>query len=572
MLIRLFVILLLLLWLPCAWSQVRLDIVVKPANKAIKENIQAYIGSLEDYDEEALQRYRSTALSMARQASEALGYYQNSYQVTTVSGNKPKLRIEVALAEPVRLRKVDIQVLGQANQLPVFTELADERLLPGAILHHGAYEDLKSKLQQYALRYGFFMAKFTQQRLDIEPEMGAADISLHFDSGPRYYLGAVEFSEQSWIEPQLLNRLVPFKEGDAYNSAVLARLSQNLQATGYFEQIRVDAVGEPDGPLLVPVRVSLQRVKPRTFGVGAGFSTDIGPRARFNWEQHRINRHGHKLGFETEWSKPQQSVTGWYAIPLEAPLTDQLRFVSGYQREEYVDAQSRRYTYGAQWHKHVGHDWQRVVGLRWDEERYDYGRAQPEKRSQFLLPSLGFSKLKSDSAIDPSVGYRLQADISGAKQDFFADADVLHVSALVRGLITLADKHRFLGRTQVGAIATNNYARIPPSLRFFAGGDQSVRGYDYQSLSPRDEYRNRIGGRYLFAQSVEYQYSLTDTWRIASFVDRGNAVENWTDAMKTGVGVGVRWVSPIGPLRLDWAHALNDDRGWRIHFSMGPEL
>lgn len=572
MLVRIIISLFLILWLPCTWAQVRLEVVVKPANKAVKENIQAYIGSLDDYDEEALQRYRRTIVSMARKASEALGYYQNTYQISAVPGKNPILRIEVALAEPVRLRKVDIQVLGEASQLPIFTEFDDERLQPGAILHHGAYEDLKSKLQQYALRYGFFTAKFTEHRLDIDPENGAADISLHFDSGPRYYLGAVEYSEHAWIEQRLLNRLVPFKEGDAYNSAVLARLSQNLQATGYFEQIRVDAVGEPDGPLLVPVRVSMQPVKPRTFGVGAGFSTDIGPRARFNWEQHRINDRGHKLGFETEWSQPQQSVTGWYSIPLEAPLTDQLRFVSGYQREDYVDAHSRRYTYGAQWHKQVSHDWQRVVGLRWDEESYDYGRVQPERRSQFLLPSIGYSKLKSDSAIDPSVGYRLQADISGAKQDVFADADVLHVSAQARGLITLADKHRLLGRTQVGAIATNNYARIPPSLRFFAGGDQSVRGYDYQSLSPRDEYRNRVGGRYLFAQSVEYQYSLTDTWRIASFADRGNAVDNWSDAMKVGVGVGVRWVSPIGPLRLDFAHALHDERGWRIHFSMGPEL
>lgn len=568
---RILLFFLLLLGCSSLWAQSRVEVVVEPANKEVKENIQAYIGALQDYDAQELQRYSRTAMKQARQASEALGYYNNRYQIHVVADKKPRLRIQVALAEPVRLRKVDIQVLGEASQLPVFSEL-DKRLRSGEVLHHGAYEEMKSKLQQYALRYGFFAAQFTQQRLDIDPNAGVADLSLHFASGARYYFGEVEFPEHSAINASLLERLVPFTPGEPYDSAVLAKLSQNLQSTGYFEQIRVDAIGEPEGPLQVPVQVSLRPVKPRTYGVGAGFSTDVGPRARFNWEQHRINALGHKLGFETQWSRQQQSVSSWYSIPLAAPLTDQLRFVSGYQREDYVDARSRRYTYGVQWHKLIKHDWQRVLGIRWDEERYDYGRTHPRETSQFLLPSIGLSKLKSDSTLDPSVGYRLQLDVSGAKQDVLADADVLHVSALVRGLITLADNHRLLGRTQIGAIATNNYSGIPPSLRFFAGGDQSVRGYDYQSLSPRDEQRNRVGGRYMLAQSIEYQYSLNEKWRLAGFLDRGAAVEKWSDAMKTGVGVGVRWISPIGPLRLDWAQALNDQQGWRIHFSMGPEL
>ncbi len=188
------------------------------------------------------------------------------------------------------------------------------------------------------------------------------------------------------------------------------------------------------------------------------------------------------------------------------------------------------------------------------------------------MPGLGYSILRSDSPLDPSEGYRLQWDVRGAKQDFLADADVLHVSALGRGLITLADKHRFLGRAQVGAIGTNSYEKVPPSLRFFAGGDQSVRGYDYQTLSPRDSQGNREGGRYMFAGSVEYQYSFAEKWRAATFIDQGNSFNSLGDSMNTGAGIGVRWVSPVGPIRLDLARAFNQDKGWRVHFSMGPEL
>ena len=237
-----------------------------------------------------------------------------------------------------------------------------------------------------------------------------------------------------------------------------------------------------------------------------------------------------------------------------------------------MNAKSRRLTLGTLWSKKLPSEWQRNIGLRWEEERYEYDRGASSRRSAFLLPSIGFSRLKSDSALDPSRGYRLQTEVSAGSGDALSDADIVHVTALAKGLVTLADRHRLLGRIELGAVATNKFSAIPPSLRFFAGGDQSVRGYDYQSLSPRDANRNRVGARYLLAKSLEYQYQFADRWRVATFVDRGNAVDSLTDAMKAGVGAGIRWVSPIGPLRLDFAHALHDERGWRIHFSMGPEL
>ncbi|MNQ93077.1 Translocation and assembly module TamA precursor [compost metagenome] len=99
-----------------------------------------------------------------------------------------------------------------------------------------------------------------------------------------------------------------------------------------------------------------------------------------------------------------------------------------------------------------------------------------------------------------------------------------------------------------------------------------MRGYDYQTLSPEDSNGKKVGGRYLLVGSAEYQFPLTEKWRLAAFVDRGNAMDSLNAAMKTGAGFGVRWVSPVGPIRLDLAKALDDPGGYRIHFSMGPEL
>ncbi|MGB8975031.1 MAG: BamA/TamA family outer membrane protein, partial [Pseudomonas capeferrum] len=184
-----------------------------------------------------------------------------------------------------------------------------------------------------------------------------------------------------------------------------------------------------------------------------------------------------------------------------------------------------------------------------------------------------YSYLKSDNRIDPHNGYRLSFESKVAKEGLGSDNNLLYGTALVKGLTTVFDKHRFLGRVQVGGSATNGYNSVPPSLRFFAGGDQSVRGYDYQSLSPENSKGDRIGGRYMVAGSVEYQYSIAEKWRVATFVDQGNSFNKLElPNLKTGVGIGVRWVSPVGPIRLDLAHALDDDGGIRLHFSMGPEL
>ncbi len=563
--------LLLLMLVQSGWAA-RLEVVSKPENKELNANVAALIGDLDGHDAASLRRYQRAAVQQARLAGEALGYYSNRYRSEVLDGEKPVLRVHVRVREPVRLRTVDIRVEGEAAGMDAF-RVRDPRLKPGEQLHHGAYDEIKSALQQQGLRYGFFAGKFTRHRLLVDPAAGAADIELHYDSGPRYRLGAVEFAEAGKIDGRLLAALVPFEDGTPYDSALLAGLSQNLQNTGYFAGVQVDAQGTADGPQVIPVQVRLEPAKPRTLGLGAGFSTDVGPRGSFSWERHRVNSKGHKLGFDSEISKPKQNLSAWYAIPLSSPLSDELRFVAGYQREELVDASSERLTLGTQWRKKVRHDWQRTIGLRWEDERYEYDRGSNRSRhSKFLLPSIGFAKLKSDSALDPSKGYRLQMDVSAGSGNVLSDADVVHVSALARGLTTLADKHRVLARIEVGGVATDKYSSIPPSLRFFAGGDQSVRGYDYQSLSPRDAQRNRVGGRYLVAQSLEYQYEFVERWRAATFIDAGNATDSLTDSMKVGVGAGIRWVSPIGPLRLDFAHALHDDRGWRIHFSMGPEL
>ena len=558
-----------------ASAAAQLDVKITPANSELKANIEGYVGSPGERDQESLEHFSIGAQEQAQRASQALGYYQARVDSEVVKGKDGTLQlvINVQAGEPIHLRNVTVRVDGPAASLKAFRIPESAALKSGAVLNHGHYEDAKRLILNQASRYGFFSGRFTQQRLSVDPAAGVADIYLVYDSGPRYSLGKVSFSGDAPFDDDLLKRMVPFKEGTPYDSELIAELNQAMQASGYFEGVRVDAAPTAAVGQSIPVTVALDTRKPRTMGLGLGYSTDVGPRGKANWTRHWVNPQGHSYGIESEISAPRQNVGLWYDIPLDPPLTDKLRYAGGYQYEEIAgtDTLSKLLTVGPEWHSRLPSGWERVISLKWQREEYRLG--DDSGLSTLLMPGISYSFLRSDNRIDPHNGYRLQFDAQVAKEGLMSDSNLLHGNVLVKGLTTLGQNHRLLGRVQFGGNATNGYKSIPPSLRFFAGGDQSVRGYDYQTLSPENSDGDRIGGRYMVAGSVEYQYSIAEKWRVATFVDQGNSFNTLNlPSLKTGVGIGVRWVSPVGPLRLDLAHALDDDGGIRLHFSMGPEL
>lgn len=554
-----------------AWGQV--EVRIEGDFPALQQNAEAFIGEVEGRSASNLRRYASTATEQVRQALRALGYYRPQIDWQVIDDELPRLELTVKPGEPVRITSSNIRILGPAADDKEFGALQATRLREGEILNHSYYSSLKSSIQNRALRLGYFEGTYTEQKLRVDPEEGTVTIELIYESGPRYRLGNVRFEEGHGFEEQLLQRFVVFEPGVPYHADKLARLNGDLSNSGYFSQVLVDARPDAAAEREIPVVVRLTRRDPRSVAAGLGFSTDVGPRFRGTWTEHWTNPMGHRRGAETELSAPRQSLSTWYELPLDPPMTDSIRLTAGYQREDIEDVESELLTFGQQWQHALDDGWTRILSVRWEGERFKIGEDERET-SKLLLPGVGFSKLSVDSPLDPSRGYRLQVDVTGANRSLFSDTDILQVIGLARGLITVGNGHRFLGRLQVGGIATNQFSDVPPSLRFFAGGDQSVRGYGYQTLSPEDGNGASIGGRYLIVAGAEYQFPLSDSWRLAAFVDEGNSVDNLSDPLATGVGVGIRWISPVGPIRFDIAKGLDEELGggWRLHFSMGPEL
>ena len=567
--------LLLFLWSSSSVAE-QVEVRVKGDFPGLQKNAEAFIGEVKGRSADNLRRYASTAVSQASKALRALGYYSPvvDWKVEEADAEKTaKLVLEITPGDPVRVKSRTIEIRGPAASDSRFKDNLPVHPAEGDILNHGDYTSLRNTLQTRARRRGYFDGRLVTRTLEVDPEALSANIVLVFESGDRYRLGEVSFEEGHWFESRLLQEFVTFEPGIPYHADEIAKLNSDLLGSGYFSGVDIDAVPGNAENGVIPVGIGLTRRDPRSLAAGLGFSTDVGPRFRGTWREHWINPMGHKRGAETELSGPRQNISTWYELPLDPPMTDAIRLTAGYQREDIENVESELLTFGQQWQHQLDSGWLQVLSIRWDGERYNIGDDE-KGTSSLLLPGVGYSKLHADSPLDPSKGYRLQIDVSGSHRAALSSVDILHVNAIARGLFTLGGRHRFLSRVQIGGVGTNRFEDVPPSLRFFAGGDQSVRGYAYQSLSPENDNGVPVGGRYTLVGSAEYQYQFADRWRSAMFIDHGNAVNDLFDPLATGVGVGIRWISPLGPLRLDIAKGLDTELGgeWRIHFSMGPEL
>lgn len=541
---------------------------------ALANNIRAYVGDLPEIETRREARlFAERAEQRAELALEALGYYRASIRSELDRDGDSgawTLLLLVSPGDPVRLRDVDVRVEGEGGDDRAFRDLiARLPLQEGRVLNHSEYESTRNALRRLALDRGYFDHTMVRHQVQVNSREGWADVALVLDSGRRYSLGAVRFPEAP-LEEALLARLVPFEPGTPYDASLVADLNANLYESGYFDSVRVLTQQEEAVDGDVPVDAEVIVREPNTLGFGLGFSTDEGPRVRTSWDRHWHNRRGHKIFSEARASAVRQNVTSRYVIPLRDPLNDRIEIQGGVQHESLRDTSSRRATFGVQRQQEFGSGWRRTQSVRVLHERFRQGGDRAN--TTLLLPGLGFNRTRSRGGIDPYWGDHQSYLVEVADDRLLSDVSVARATLTGKLLRRPFERHRLIFRAETGGIATNDFSRVPSSLRFFTGGDQTVRGYPYQGLAPRDDDGDLIGGRYMVAGSAEYNYEFRPNWRAAVFVDAGNAFSEPDDfEAKIGSGFGVRWISPVGPIRFDLAWGVSEsDTPFRLHISMGP--
>jgi translocation and assembly module TamA len=425
-------------------------------------------------------------------------------------------------------------------------------------------------LLSLALRRGYFDATYQEQQIRVDLQSNTADLELVLATGPRYQFAELIMPPDSRAKT-LIKQVRPFATGDYYHSDLLAKFNQNLKLTNYFQQVVARPLVKDAQQNQLPIEIIMTNKPKDIYNLGGGASTDSGLRARAKWQRPWVNSRGHSISAELFASLPQQSLSIKYKVPLDDPLNNYLSFQAGFKAENVNDTRSETYTLGAQ--KHWGssaNNWKKIAFIRYEHEQFQQG-LDPSQSTQLLLPGATLSRHRSRGGLDLDWGDKQQITLEAASEKLASDIDFLRLSVQSSWLRSIA-KHRLLLRAEFGAIATSDFEQVPSSLRYFAGGDQSVRGFGFETLSPLEDGQ-LSGGKYLSVVSAEYSYPLAQNWRLAIFTDFGNASDEPLQNLASGIGVGASWLSPIGPIRLYLAKGNSDfEQTWRLHFSMGPAL
>ncbi|WP_111892302.1 autotransporter assembly complex protein TamA [Acinetobacter sp. MB5] len=345
----------------------------------------------------------------------------------------------------------------------------------------------------------------------------------------------------------------------------------------------------------IPVIVTLNTDKLNSAELGVGWGTDTGPRVRAQYRRAIVNSSGHSFDANMEVSQITQSIDTRYSIPNKDPLNDYFSLIGGFEREKFngvgpgMSLTTESAVMGAE-HliKNPYGNWQQTYGVRYRlDQIHQIGEVDTadvpdaflkpgsNPQQQALLLGYQIGRTDSNNTVNPTKGFKQTYKIQLGSKSVISDANMAIANADWTFVYSLGENynHQFVGGLHLGYIFTDDFANVPYNLRFFAGGDQSIRGFDYKSLSPT-ENGYKIGGQALAVGSLEYNYQFKEGWRAAIFSDVGNAYDkSFSNSTAYSVGVGIRWQSPIGPIRLDVASGLSDpNHPIRLHFFIGSQL
>ncbi len=565
------------LFSPMLLAQMDIDIGVSGVDKILENNIRLFL-SLEQQkkhplmSEGRLRRLHKKAPKEITRALQPYGYYRPLIKTELVQTSDSHWRASYSVDQgpPLLIGEFDFAISEEMAEDPAFRQLSDKLPLhKGEIFNHLEYETIKTELARLAAERGYVDARFTEHRVAIDLVAYEARITLHYEGGRRYRFGPVRL-EQDLLEPQLLQRYIPFEHDSPYRYDALIDLQQALNDSNYFQTVEV-APGQPQTDIAeIPVTVALTPRKPHRYSLGFGYGTDTGARTSFSWEVPRVNRHGHRINSEAKFSEIGYSLSASYRVPVLNPRTDQMIYNIAQVNEKTDVSDSTVRTIGVNRNRNRG-PWRESLSLTYQEEKFVVGSDRGV--STLLMPGVNWSRSWGNSSIFTFDGLRFDIGLRGAREDFISDVSFLQLQGGIKAINRLGQRNRLITRGRIGTTWTEDFHQLPSSVRFFAGGAQSVRGFAYQSLGPRDEGGEVIGGNHLMVGSIEFEHSLNDQWGAAAFYDVGKAMDSFADKLERGAGLGIRWRSPVGPVRIDLATAISrDDHPWRLHISIGPDL
>jgi len=583
--VRVFPLIIVLLFGSGAASSAGVKIEINGVPEEQREAVRTSL-TLHEYDKrditpvELKAAYRD-AEKQIKLALEPFGYYDP--QVTPhLTGDETSgwtARFDVVPGEPVVVRASRVEITGEGKDLPRVSEgVTNFKPKVGERLDHPTYEASKAVIDTSLRGAGFLDAKYTSRRVTVKPEEQSADIDLSWESGLRYKFGPVRFSGDAPFPEEFLRQYVTWREGAYFNSEQVLNLQQRLADADYFELVSVQPALDEKKDGTVPLDVLLKRDQRTLYTGEVYYSTDFGAGVRLGADRRWVNQKGHKAGVKMEYSERLQEPSVHYKIPLPGRQDLSYDFGVGYKDETTDTNRQRNFQVAATRSEKRWHGFTRTMGLKYlvgdfeigqDEDNLEYGN------SELLFAEVTLSRRRLNDRLMPRKGYVWETGGRLASEAVASDTDYAQLFSRITWLIPQGENGRFKLRGEVGAMTVGEFDDLPPDLRFYAGGDRSLRGFDYHEIGEVSANGNIIGGEYLAVISGEYEYYFGEKWGAGVFVDAGDAFIGGF-SLNVGAGIGLRWRSPLGPIRVDVGFPVNSElptaTSWRLHVLLGPDI
>lgn len=577
------------------------EIEIRGVEEDLRENVLAYLSLARyehrDLDADTIERLHNRIERETKSALRPFGYYDPVIKSEIIRRDKNNWRtiIDITPGEPVLMESVAVRIQGEGSNDPLFQRIVDRpSLRSGDRLSHAAYERVKGDLQRTAATYGYLDAKLTRSDLLVDPETHRASIVLEMETGPRYRFGTTTL-EQDAVDPALIRRFMRYEQDEPFDVTDLLRTQFALDDSQYFATVEVTP-GEPNREEhIVPVSIRAEPGRRDRYSLGAGYGTDSGPRGTALWDRRRVNHYGHRYNLELEAATQSQTLASTYSIPIGDPALEKLALKAALEQQDIADLNTEEMSIEPSITRVRGR-WQHVLFVTAARVITDDGFDKDVDR--LLIPGISIASVPQNYLGEALFQRGFFAELRGSHNTFGSDENFLQLHTQLERVFPVTRGWHLLLRGELGASLVGDLSELPGTLRFFAGGDRSVRGFGFNDLSPvvpvfqadgvtpefdkdGNQIYRKVGGRHVVTGTVEIVRELPRSMGIAAFMDFGNAFDEFghspdpldSDFLEYSVGLGFRWRLPVVTLGVDIAQALSESgAGPRLHINFSPKL
>jgi len=608
----------------------KVEVMIEGLDEELLKNVKAYLSleqqknhpRLSDFQ---IRRFHHKATEEIKLALQPLGYYHPEIHSELKSPENGQdifhAFYKVNAGEPVVIKEIKLEITSEGLIDKAFEIVKKEFPVKiNQILNHATYDKARQNLQDLAKDRGYFDAQFAEKTLDIDDEQNTASIRLYLNTGRRYQFGEITFQQNTFNE-EFLKTYLNFGKGDFYLLEKITELRRNLADSGYFSEIDIQTGKAEQNSYQLPITIKLEPRNKNRYKFRLGYGTDTGIRIAADWERRYLNDKGHRIetGIVGAQNNQQYGGKASYIIPNNVTQEDSWETTLNYQAKNIsgdllikqlatdlelplnYTTNSRRSSFSLKLSKHhrrelFGFKLKETLSTEYFDEQLNLLKTLDESSKnlvqqdfnhlssilnshyRLIIPSMRWNWLETDNKVYSKRARQLQLNIQGAGEMLGSNTSFAQLQLSGKFIEGLGNKGRILAQVAMGftkaKVAVDlkdiKLYKLPESLHLRTGGDYSVRGYEFEQLRGT----SGLGAAYLFNSSLEYEHLIVDKWSVATFVDMGNVFEEMSKMkLKNSAGLGVRWQSPVGPVKIDIAWALQEpNKPYRIHFNIGPDF